>query len=156
LRSAFSEGEREQFAPLLYMLEAEVLLAEGRPLEAVASYRTAAREGGCDGCLLARVGRAFDQAGATDSALAHYQRYAETPPANFGPPGNPTLEDERWLAPAYRRLGELYEQRSQRDHALEYYGRFVELWQDADPDLQPLVRDVRQRMARLAGEGGPR
>ena len=41
VRSSFSEGERGQFAPLLDMLEAEVLLAEGRPLEAAASYRTA-------------------------------------------------------------------------------------------------------------------
>ena len=37
--------------------------------------------------------------------------------------------------------------------ALEYYGRFVELWKDADPVLQPTVREVRGRTAALAGEG---
>ena len=37
--------------------------------------------------------------------------------------------------------------------ALEYYGRFVELWKEADPVLQPAVREVRGRMAALAGEG---
>jgi tetratricopeptide (TPR) repeat protein/tRNA A-37 threonylcarbamoyl transferase component Bud32 len=152
LRSAFSEGERGQFGPLLSALEGEVLLAEGRPLEAAASYREAARASGCDGCLLARVGRAYDQAGEVDSALAYYRRYVETPPAHWGPPGIPTLEDERWLAPSYRRLGELHEQRGDRDQALDYYGRFVELWNVVDGELEPMVEDVKQRMARLAVE----
>jgi len=36
--------------------------------------------------------------------------------------------------------------------AIDYYNRFVELWKDADPELQPLVRDVKARLARLVGE----
>lgn len=133
-----------------------MLLAEKRALGVISSYRAAAREAGCDACLSARLGRAYDQAGATDSALAYYRRYVETPPAPFGPTDIPILEDERWLAGTYRRLGELYEQRGDRAPALDYYGRFVELWKDADAELQPLVRDVRQRMVALAGEGGRR
>ncbi|HEV2131146.1 MAG TPA: hypothetical protein VGR27_08585 [Longimicrobiaceae bacterium] len=31
----------------------------------------------------------------------------------------------------------------------EHYRRFLELWQDAHPELQPLVRQARQRL----GEG---
>jgi hypothetical protein len=46
--------------------------------------------------------------------------------------------------------GELYEARGDRARALDYYGRFVELWKDADPALQPAVREVRARMAALA------
>jgi tetratricopeptide (TPR) repeat protein len=91
-----------------------------------------------------------------DSALAYYQRYVDTPPAHWGPPGVVVLEDERWLAPTYRRLGELFEQRGDREQALDYYGRFAELWKDADPELQPIVRDVRRRMVVLAGEGNRR
>ena len=34
--------------------------------------------------------------------------------------------------------------------ALEYYGRFVEVWRDADPDMQPLVKDIRQRLTALS------
>jgi len=49
-------------------------------------------------------------------------------------------------------VGELYEGRGDRAKAREYYGRFVDLWRDADPGFQPIVRDVRARMARLAGE----
>jgi hypothetical protein len=57
------------------------------------------------------------------------------------------------LAPSLKRLGELYEARGDRQRALEYYGRFVALWKDADPALQPAVREVRGRMGQLAGEG---
>jgi len=60
------------------------------------------------------------------------------------------------LPTAYRRLGELYEQKGNREKALEYYGKLAELWKDADPDLQPTVSDLKQRMVHLAGEGGPR
>jgi len=154
-RASFSEGERREYSPLLRFLEGDVLVAEGRPLEAVPLYQ-AARQENCPGCLLARLGRAFDQAGVTDSALAYYQRYVETPPVRMGPPTMAALEDDVWLGPTYRRLGELYEQHGDREKALDYYGRFVELWKDADSDLQPLVRETKDRMARLAGEGGPR
>ncbi|HEX9581573.1 MAG TPA: tetratricopeptide repeat protein, partial [Gemmatimonadales bacterium] len=57
-----------------------------------------------------------------------------------------------WLAPASRRLAELYDQLGRREKAIEYYDKFVELWKDADPELQPVVRDVRGRLARLVGE----
>jgi hypothetical protein len=30
----------------------------------------------------------------------------------------------------------------------------VELWKNADPELQPAVRDIRERLARLAKEPG--
>ncbi len=53
---------------------------------------------------------------------------------------------------AYRRLGELNEQRGNRDKAVSYYNEFVELWKDADPELLPQVQDVRQRIAKLVGE----
>jgi hypothetical protein len=33
-----------------------------------------------------------------------------------------------------------------------HYGRFVNLWKDADAALQPVVQEVRQRMTRLARE----
>jgi len=51
-----------------------------------------------------------------------------------------------------RRLGELYEERGDPEGAVEYYADLVELWENADPELQPLVEDVRERIARLVGE----
>src|SRR5439155_1680788 len=44
--------------------------------------------------------------------------------------------------------------RGQLDKARDYYGRFVELWKDADGELQPAVRDVRARIVRLSRETG--
>ena len=37
--------------------------------------------------------------------------------------------------------------------ALEYYGRMVELWKNADPELQPVVQDVKKRIAALTRPG---
>ncbi len=54
--------------------------------------------------------------------------------------------------PTLRRLGELYEHQGERQKAIGYYDRFVELWKDADPELQPVVREVRARLARLVRE----
>ena len=74
------------------------------------------------------------------------ERYLETPHfLRFA-------EDARILPGSYRRLGELYEERGEREKAVEYYNKFVELWKDADPELQPQVEDVRRRLAALVGE----
>jgi tetratricopeptide (TPR) repeat protein len=50
------------------------------------------------------------------------------------------------------RLGELYEQRGEPEKAIEYYGRFVELWENADAELQQWVEQATEAMTRLAGE----
>jgi hypothetical protein len=39
--------------------------------------------------------------------------------------------------------------RGDRVRATHHYAKFVELWKDADPELQPKVADVRRRLARL-------
>jgi tetratricopeptide (TPR) repeat protein len=100
---------------------------------------------GCGFCDLNLLGDAYDQAGNADSAVAYFQHYVDTP-------GNRMGTDAAWLARTYRRLGELHEARGNRQRALEFYGKFVELWAGADQELQPVVTDVRQRMTRLAGE----
>ncbi|MGH7630063.1 MAG: tetratricopeptide repeat protein [Gemmatimonadales bacterium] len=53
---------------------------------------------------------------------------------------------------AYRALGRLYEESGDRQQALDFYGRFVDLWKNADPDLQPRVRAARERIAALTVE----
>ena len=128
---------------------AEVALAEGRAPEAIATLRAFVTGAGprCAICGLFELARAYDRAGQRDSALVYYERFATLPPLR-PPAGVPWSS----LPQAYKRLGELYEEKGDRAKALEYYGKFVDLWKDADPELQPVVRDVRQRMARLAGE----
>lgn len=56
----------------------------------------------------------------------------------------------RWLALVLERLGQLHEEQGDAEKAVEYCGRFVELWRDADPELQPRVQAARGALARLA------
>ena len=58
-------------------------------------------------------------------------------------------QDRFQLARIFERLGELHQKCGERQRAIEYYQRFVDLWKDADPELQPTVRDVRARIERL-------
>jgi tetratricopeptide (TPR) repeat protein/tRNA A-37 threonylcarbamoyl transferase component Bud32 len=131
------------------MVYGAVAEAEGRPQEAIAAYQQAyAEAGGCGVCGLPQLAAVYDRQGQTDSARVIYQRYLDTPGIfNY-------RVDDGELAASYKRLGELYEARNDRKHAAEYYGRFVELWKDADAELQPGVHEVRGRLARLAQEPG--
>jgi tetratricopeptide (TPR) repeat protein len=121
-------------------------IAAGDVETGIAELRRGYQGASCLPCELRGMARGFDMAGEPDSALVYWEAYATTPVrwAFLEASGLPT---------SYRRVGELYEAKGDREKALEYYNRFVELWQDADPELQPIVRDVRQRMARLVGEG---
>ena len=124
---------------------AAVALAEGRPRDAVLPLEAWYAEDDCLACVH-QLGRAWDAAGEADSALAAYERAVNSPG-----PMNP-FEESTLLAQTYRRLGELYEARGDRAKARDYYGRFVDLWAGADQELQPAVRDARERIARLAAE----
>ncbi len=121
--------------------------AEGRTAAAAAAYREWHEEGGaCTACGLYDLARLADRAGQTDSALALYDR-AINAPALRG-----LLFDPFQLPPALKRSGELYEAKGDRARAAERYRRFVDLWKDADLELQPGVREVRMRLARLSTE----
>jgi len=132
--------------PFRHGAAAQIAFAEGRFQDAITGYRTWYDEDGCAVCGLFLLGRAYEKAGQRDSALAVYER-AVTTPGYFR-----AFEEDATLGPTYRRLAELYEERGQLDKARDYYGRFVDLWKDADPDLQPIVQDVKQRLARLSAE----
>ena len=80
-----------------------------------------------------------------DSAIAAFTKYVESTSIQqrFG-------NDGFFLAGAYKRLGELLEAKGDRVNAVKYYMKFVEMWKDADPDLQPKVAEVRRKLARLS------
>jgi tetratricopeptide (TPR) repeat protein len=100
----------------------------------------------CARCADHMRARIWEAAGNRDSALAAYER-ALTRPA----PGSASFE-EASIPQAYRRLGELYEQQGDRAKAADWYQKFVDLWREADPELQPVVAEVKQRLAQLSGE----
>ena len=129
-------------------MRGDVALAAGRPAEALEHYRRGDILG-CVPCNLPRFARAWEALGQTDSAIATYERYISTPSTGR------VYADAFELANAYVRLGELYEQRGDRDNAVRYYNELIELWREADPELRRQVQDVRDRIARLAQEPRP-
>ncbi len=127
---------------------AVIAVAEKRPMDAVRGfYASDSLPDGpvndCVACIDADVGMAFDRANMTDSAIAHYERYLKTPGAYR------LLTDSQDLPLVYRRLGELYETKGNRSEAATYYAKFVDLWKNADPDLQPAVAEAKRRLADL-------
>ena len=85
--------------------------------------------------------------GQRDSAVALYGRAAEIRGAGWA------FDQMPYYGPNLKRLGELAEERGDTAKAVEYYDRLIDLWRDADPELQPIVDEVRSRLADLAGEG---
>jgi tetratricopeptide (TPR) repeat protein len=99
----------------------------------------------CSLCLLADLGEAYERTAQPDSAVAVLRRYLETP-AFFR-----FTTDSFDLHRVLLALGRSYEALGQPADAAPYYRRFVELWSDADADLQPRVDRVRARLAELEG-----
>jgi hypothetical protein len=59
-----------------------------------------------------------------------------------------------WQPAVLERLAQLHDERGNTAKAAEYYARFVELWRDADPELQPRVTAAQQRLQLLVGRRG--
>ena len=124
-----------------------IAIAEGHPEDAIAEFRLS-DQGPCQICALPPLARAYDLAGQADSALAIYQRFVETPGSGHG------ANDPMFLAGTYKRMGELSEARGDRQQAAAAYAKFIRLWQNADPELQPVVADIRRRLAALGKDRG--
>ncbi|HEU5049538.1 MAG TPA: hypothetical protein VFU00_04380, partial [Gemmatimonadales bacterium] len=123
-------------------MEAE---AEGRWEDAALAYGRALTTVHCVPCGRFYYANAWDRAGRSDSAAAIYGRLMDAPVTDEGP------EAVTFYPLALRRLAEIADARGDRDTALAYYSRFVDLWRAADPELQPQVAAARARMAELAG-----
>ena len=132
--------------PRRHNAAAAIARAEHRYGDALVEIRAFRDETGCAVCGFWDQATLFDQMHQQDSALVYYERYLTTPDAF-------RIWDDGWeLGPSYKRAGELHEARGDRAQALDDYNKFVDLWKNADAELQPVVRDVRSRIARLAAE----
>jgi tetratricopeptide (TPR) repeat protein/tRNA A-37 threonylcarbamoyl transferase component Bud32 len=94
------------------------------------------------------VGVAYDRGGQPDSARKYLMQYADM----LG--GQRTAIDPSALALTLQRLGELSKDAGDTKHAIEYYTRFIDLWANADPDLQPRVTQARKELAELVKARG--
>ncbi|UCC74229.1 MAG: hypothetical protein JSV86_06635 [Gemmatimonadota bacterium] len=59
-----------------------------------------------------------------------------------------------WIANSHMRyhLGRAYQGMGEYAKAAKEYAFFVEVWEDADPELQPWVEDARRALQRLAAD----
>lgn len=117
-----------------------IATAEGRAWEGEIEINTAAQTHPCPICALPDLARAYEVAGKPDQAIATYERYLSTPWQRRYD------TDAVELGFAMERLGALYQQQRSTAKAAALYGNLLQLWRSADPELGPLVADVRQRL----------
>jgi tetratricopeptide (TPR) repeat protein len=142
-------GLRKDSTDALYM-RLSLALGEGRPRDAIATSRAIrATNRGCARCARFEEGLAWEQLHEPDSARAAYE--AKLTPA--GEMLDFITADAYELQPVHRQLGAIYESKGEKAKAIEQYTAFLDGWRNADPVLQPQVNDVKERLARLVGEG---
>jgi serine/threonine protein kinase/tetratricopeptide (TPR) repeat protein len=158
LLSALERAEmlKSSLVMIAGILQAEVLLAEGKPDSAIATYRATPVIGPAMaiGWRLPLynmppfrdvVSRAFVSKGEPDSAITEYRRLMTIDRAS---------KDRRWINPLYHyRLAVLCQKAGRQDQARAEFERFLELWKNADRDAPELL-DARKQFAMLAKGAG--
>jgi tetratricopeptide (TPR) repeat protein len=124
----------------------DVAAARGNYQEVIADERAMHAIFGCPNCGYFEIADAFAKLGQSDSARFYYEQSLAS---------SSTFELYRAaprLAATYQRLGELYEKAGDRKKAIDSYLKLTDLWKNADPELQPIVKDAHARIARLSAE----
>ncbi len=131
-------------------IAARLASARGEVEEAIRLFGAYEREcpGECAPGAALGLARVHEARGDAPAAIREYERFLAH------------RHSERWWwdsserAPAYERLGRLYEETDDHENAARYYSMFVDLWAGADPELQPRVRDAQARLERLVRARG--
>jgi tetratricopeptide (TPR) repeat protein/TolB-like protein len=135
-----------------HYLRGEILLAEGKPQEAIAVLEKAPPKvlASLSNGIMAiaynfpflkdALARAYEKNGEMDKAIAEYERLT----AFYTRRREPFLVHPKY----HYLLGKLYERKGLKAKAAERYRRFLDLWKDADPG-QSEVEDARKRLAGL-------
>jgi tetratricopeptide (TPR) repeat protein len=145
----YSPGLARWYAETGAVAKGLLAVAEKRPRDAIAALGiktfcagSAPRGFVCPAPFLAV---AYDRAGEADSARAVLERHLETEV------GTPRAMNQGYsLAQSLQRLGELSETKGDKQSAIKYYDRLLDLWKNADAELKPRVDDARKRVARLS------
>ncbi|MFQ5890355.1 MAG: hypothetical protein ACE5JR_09925 [Gemmatimonadota bacterium] len=131
-------------------VRAQVALAEGNPADAISLLESAQLTTWYN---LAHASSFFSQtyerfalaellreAGRFEEALRWYSTFEQH-----------SAYDLVYLAPSHFRRAEIYEALGDVKRASDHYSRVIELWHDADGELQPWVEKARQRKDALVG-----
>ncbi len=146
------EGPQTQGSWLEYhAARADIAQAEGRWADAIAAWKEGdvnpvdrGPAGLSTQVMPFGIAVAYDSAHMRDSAIYWYERSLATP--MFSPMmWHPAMRNP----PTHERLAQLYAAAGNRAKAVEHYQKFIDLWKDADPELQPRVVDARARLAQL-------
>jgi tetratricopeptide (TPR) repeat protein len=105
-------------------------------------------ERACPECRSFALGRAFDQAGSTDSARVYYEHAITVPSGSHG------WTDAHLLGRSVERLAQLHDEAGDLSEAARFYARFTELWADADEEFQDDVRAAQARLEEILREIG--
>lgn len=128
-------------------VRASVEAAEGDLEAAVSSFRRG-DTGPCTVCVPIGLADAYDEAGVRDSAIVYYEAYLETGMLFRD------FIDADYRGAALERLGTLYDEKGDLDNAAKYHAMFVDLWAEADEELQPRVRAAQARLEEILRERG--
>jgi len=123
-----------------------IAMSDGHWADAVPAFQAARVENQCALCYLFEIAQSYDKLGQSDSARAYLERFISTGGIYR------VYIDALYRALTFQRLGELAEARGDKKAAVEYYEKLIDLWKNADPELQPIVKDARARVTRLTSE----
>ena len=146
--SAADEVRQRADAELVANARGEIALAGGQLDEALAAFRRVHELEDCPECGLVDIGRVHEAAGRPDSAMAVWEVYLRTPSPYR------VFSDGQMRAFVLERLARLYEEAGEGASARAAWAEFVELWRDADSELQPRVETARRRIQALVDRGG--
>ena len=133
-------------------IRAEIAAQRGRPADVIQAFAGVRREAWYEmssaSPYFAQPRERFVQA----EALVAMGRDADATVLYQSLSGEGSSFELPYLAPAQLRLGEIAERQGRAEEAAQHYAKALELWRNADPTLQPLVKEARTRLAKARGE----
>jgi len=139
-----------RFRRELEMAQALVHLVEGDAEGSIRELESVRSSLRCPTCFATEMGWALKEAGRLAEAAEEWERVMKWEDLFY------TFSfhhaNHLWVL---QRLPTVYEELGDTERALHYHRRLVELWADADPELQPRVERARERIRALDPEAAP-